>query len=407
VNLPTNPTAQAVDSVLIYIFGFSLLLLLGVTLVTLYFVIKYRRSKYPEPTSQVHSNLWLEAVWTLLPTLIVLTMFWYGWSNYLGLRNVPEGAMEVKATARMWSWQFEYPDGRKSNKLYVPVGQPVKVNLVTLDVLHSFFAPAFRIKRDAVPGMQSFVWFEATEAGSYDVFCAEFCGTGHAAMITTIEALPPEEYAAWLHLREPTDEPRGLSVLNEQGCTGCHNLDGSAGIGPDLFRLADHEHGQPFDADHIRRAIRDPNNEVAKGFDPIMPAYGEDQLNEADLQAIIDFLLNKQPSASTPKLDGHELLEDNGCLGCHSRDGSKLVGPTFQGIAGRKSLIKRGADKLEIQVDADYLRRSIIEPKADIVEGYPAVMPAGDYLSNDELNAIVEYLLQQKAQGAHGENDHK
>ncbi|HEY5673816.1 MAG TPA: cytochrome c oxidase subunit II [Malonomonas sp.] len=404
MNLPTNPTAQAVDSVLIYIFGFSLLLLLGITVVTLYFIIKYRRSKYPEPTSEAHGSFWLEAVWTLLPTLIVLTMFWYGWTNYLGLRNVPEGAMEVKATARMWSWQFEYPDGRKANKLYVPVGQPIKVDLVSTDVLHSFFAPAFRIKRDAVPGMQSHVWFEATEPGSYDIFCAEFCGTGHAAMITTIEALPPEEYAAWLQPAEPTGEPRGLIVINEQGCTGCHSLDGSEGIAPSLFQLAGQLRkvivaGQSkqltIDEDYLRRAIRDPELEMVDGFDPMMPAYDADTISDADLQAVIDYLLGKIEPSQTLKLDGKQLIENYGCLGCHSQDGSELVGPSFKGIGEREVRIDRdGANEL-IKVDRDYLIRAIKQPSADIVEGYPPIMPEGDYLSDEEVEAMVEHLLKQ------------
>ena len=404
MNLPTNPTAQAVDSVLIYIFGFSLLLLLGITIVTLYFVIKYRRSKHPEPTSDAAHSFWLEAVWTLLPTLIVLTMFWYGWSNYLGLRNVPEGAMEVKATARMWSWQFEYPDGRKSNKLYVPVGQPIKVDLVTVDVLHSFFAPAFRIKRDAVPGMQSYVWFEATEAGSYDIFCAEFCGTGHAAMITSIEALPPEEYAAWLQPVEAAGEPRGLIVINEQGCTGCHSLDGSEGIAPSLFQLtgqlrkvitAGQSKELTIDEDYLRRAIRDPDFEMVEGYDPMMPAYAADAISDADLQAVIDYLLGKVVQGEKPKLDGRQLLEDYGCFGCHSNDGSELVGPSFKGISTREVRIDRdGANEL-IKVNRDYLIRAIKQPSADIVEGYPPIMPEGDYLADEEIEAMVEQLLEQ------------
>jgi len=404
VNLPTNPTAQAVDSVLIYIFGFSLLLLLGITVVTLYFVIKYRRSKHPEPTSQAHSSFWLETVWTLLPTLIVLTMFWYGWSNYLGLRNVPEGAMEVKATSRMWSWQFEYPDGRKSNKLYVPVGQPIKVDLVTVDVLRSFFAPAFRIKRDAVPGVKSYVWFEATEPGSYDIFCAEYCGTGHAAMITTIEALPPEEYAAWSQPLASTGEPRGLIVINEQGCTGCHSLDGSEGIAPSLYQLAGQLRkvsaaGQSkevtIDEDYLRLAIRDPEAELVEGYDPMMPAYAADAISAADLQAVIDFLLGKAVQADKPKLEGKQLLEDYGCLGCHSNDGSELVGPSFKGISTREVRIDRdGTDEL-IKVNRDYLIRAIKQPSADIVEGYPPIMPEGDDLSDDEIEAMVDQLLEQ------------
>ena len=171
MTLLNNPTARAVDHTLIYIFGFSLLLLLGITLVTIYFVVKYRRSKYPEPTSDAHGSLVLETIWTVLPIIIVMTMFWYGWTNYIGLTKVPDNAIEVKATARMWSWQFEYADGRRSNKLYVPVGRPVMVKLHSVDVLHSFFAPAFRIKKDTVPGMETYVWFTATEPGSYNVMC--------------------------------------------------------------------------------------------------------------------------------------------------------------------------------------------------------------------------------------------
>ena len=404
MNLPTNPTAQAVDSVLIYIFGFSLLLLLGITLATLYFVIKYRRSKYPEPTSHAHSSFWLEALWTLLPTLIVLTMFWYGWSNYLGLRNVPEGAMEVKATARMWSWQFEYPDGRKERKLYVPVGTPVKVVMTSVDVLHSFFVPAFRVKRDTLPGVESYVWFTATEPGSYDIFCAEYCGTGHSAMITSVEALSEADYTAWLTPAEASGEPRGLIVINEQGCTGCHSLDGSAGIAPSLFQLAGKQRKVvvagltkqlTIDADYLRRAIREPELEMVAGFDPMMPAYASDSINEEDLQAVIDYLLGKAVKAAPPKLDGKQLLEDYGCLGCHSNDGSKMVGPSFKGISQREVRVDRdGADEL-IKVDRDYLIRAIKTPSADIVEDYPPIMPAGDYLSDAEIEAMVEYLLEQ------------
>jgi cytochrome c oxidase subunit 2 len=302
VNPLSNPTAQAVDNVLIYIFGFSLILLLGITAVAIYFVIRYRRSTNPQPTSQVHGNLWLETLWTLLPTLIVLTMFWYGWVNYVGLREVPDNALQVKATARMWSWQFEYPDGRRENKLYVPVGRPVKVDLISVDVLHNFFAPAFRIKRDAVPGMETYLWFTATEAGSYDVFCAEYCGLGHSAMITTIEALDQADYAAWAQPAEtpqPTAEPHGLTILKEQGCTGCHSL-----------------------------------------------------------------------------------------------DGSPLVGPSFKGLAGRTTRLDRDGTIEEVEADADYIRRSLLQPKADIVEGYPPIMPAADDLSAEEIEAIVDYLLQ-------------
>ena len=396
MNPLANPTAEAVDNVLIYIFGFSLFLLLGITVATIYLVVKYRRSKYPEPTSDTHGSFWLEAVWTLLPTLIVISMFWYGWTNYVGLRNVPDGAMEVKAVGRMWSWQFQYENGRTSNKLYAPLGKPIKVNLMSTDVLHSFFMPAFRIKLDAVPGMNTYVWFQAPEAGSYDIFCAEFCGTGHAAMITTAEVLSTEDFENWYNESAATaGVSRGKQLLEEQGCLGCHSLDGTAGIGPSLRNLKDHEQVEVLDTEHLRRAIREPGIEIAEGFDPIMPAYGEDQLNEKDLQSIIDYLQGAQDESGKLAPDGHELLENNGCLGCHSTDGSTQIGPTFKGINGRETEVKRGKEEVTLKVDADYLRRAIREPNLEIVEGYPDIMPPNDHLSDDDVNAIVEELLKK------------
>lgn len=405
MNAMANPTAQAVDNVLIYIFGFSLLLLLGITVVTIYFVVKYRRSKYPEPTSDVQHSYVLETLWTVLPTLIVLTMFWYGWTNYTGLREVPDNAFEVKATARMWSWQFEYPDGRRTSKLFVPVNKPIKVQLVSVDVLHSFFVPAFRVKRDTVPGMETYIWFEATEPGSYDIFCAEYCGVGHADMTTSVEALSEADFASWSQPQQPSGDPRGLVVLTELGCTGCHSLDGSEGIAPSLFELKDQQRNVlvdgkssllTIDADYLQRAIRQPNAEIVDGFDPMMPPYDEATLSEEDLQAVVAYLLGKGESSATPQINARELLENNGCLGCHSSDGSESIAPTFKGIAGRQITLIRDGKELTITVDADYLRRALLTPNNDLVKGFPGIMPAADYLPEEEINAIIEHLLQQK-----------
>ena len=397
-----NPTALGVDKVLIYIFGSSLLLLAGITTVMIFFVIRYRRAKNPEPTSDSHGNLGLEIIWTVLPTLIVLSMFWYGWVNYKGLRNVPEGAFAVKATGRMWSWQFEYENGRTTSKLYVPVGKPIKVSLTANDVLHSFFMPAFRIKRDTVPGIDTYVWFQAPEVGSYDIFCAEYCGTGHADMITSAEVLSAEDFERWYAESDPANAgvARGKQLLEEQGCLGCHSFDGSNDIAPTFGVLKGVkreimsdgvEKTIEIDADYLRRAIRAPGVDLVEGFPPIMPAYG-DEISERDLDEIINFLLNGEPK---PSIDGNKLIEENGCLGCHSNDGSSSVGPSFKGLGGRTSEVKREDHELKLKVDADYLRRAIREPNHDIVEGYPAIMPSNDHLSDEEINAIVEELLKK------------
>jgi len=296
-------TTEAIDPVFMFIFGACLVLLVGITLVIAVFVIRYHRSRAPQPTSQVEGNIWLEIIWVTLPTLLVLAMFYYGWAGYLSLRNVPKGAMEVTATARMWLWVFTYPDGRTSPKLYVPVGKPVRVQLVSKDVLHGFYLPAFRVKRDVVPGMNNYAWFVASKPGSYDLFCSAYCGTGHSAMITTVEALPEAEFAVWM------------------------------------------KHG------------------VAGEQHP-----GQDQ---------------EHP--------GHELLEKHGCSGCHSLDGSARIGPTLKGIWGRKVTVLTGGAERSISVDEEYLRRSMLEPNADLVKGFPPVMPAVA-LKGDEIKAIVEYL---------------
>jgi cytochrome c oxidase subunit 2 len=289
-------TTEAIDPVFMFLFGACLLLLIGITLVMLYFVVRYHRSRAPVATSHSEGNLWLEIIWIVLPTLLVLAMFYYGWAGYLSLRNVPPGALEVTATARQWSWSFSYPNGRTSPKLYVPVGKPVRVNLVSQDVIHGFFLPAFRVKRDMVPGMKNHAWFVASKPGSYDLFCSQYCGTDHSAMITTVEALPEGEFVAWL----------------EQG-------EGS------------NEHG------------------------------------------------------------GHELLEKHGCLGCHSEDGSTKVGPTFKGIWGRSVTVVTNGAVRTISVDGVYLRRSILEPGADIVKGFPPIMPPFS-LKEEELAAIIAYF---------------
>jgi len=289
-------TTEAIDPVFMFIFLACLLLLLGITATMLYFVVRYHRSRAPEATSQAEGNLWLEIVWIVLPTLLVLAMFYYGWSGYLSLRNVPPGALEVTATARQWSWSFSYPNGRTSPKLYVPVGKPVRVNLVSQDVIHGFFLPAFRVKRDVVPGMKNHAWFVASKTGSYDLFCSQYCGTDHSAMITTVEALPEAEFAVWLEQQEGNNELKGHELLEQHGCLGCHSEDGSAKAGPTFkgiwgrgVTVVANGTAKTFSVDeaYLRRSIQEPGVDIVKGFPPIMPPFS---LEEEELKAIIEYL---------------------------------------------------------------------------------------------------------------------
>jgi cytochrome c oxidase subunit 2 len=291
-------TTQAVDPVFIRITEICAALLLGITAVTIWFVIRYRRSRAPQPTSSVESNIWLEIAWTALPTLLVMAMFYYGWAGYLALRNVPKGALPVTATARMWSWSFTYENGKTSPKLYVPVGRPVVVNIVSLDVLHGFYIPAFRIKRDAVPGMKNHAWFVAPTAGSYDLFCSSYCGAGHSGMITTVEAVPEAAFLSWLQeQKKPTEGKRGIEILQKYGCLACHSMDGTNKLGPTFKGLWGHqvtvitngkERTVVVDESYLRQSLLEPAADLVKGYPPVMPKFA--QLNADEIQAIRDVL---------------------------------------------------------------------------------------------------------------------
>jgi cytochrome c oxidase subunit II len=398
-NLITT-TQAAVDPVFMFIFGACLLLLVGITIAMIWFVIRYHRSRAPEPTSHVEGNVWLEIIWTVLPTLLVLAMFYYGWAGYLALRNVPKGALEVTATARMWSWNFTYANGKSSSKLYVPAGKPVKVDLVATDVLHGFYLPAFRVKRDLVPGMKNYAWFMATKPGSYDLFCSQYCGTGHSAMITTVEALPPAEFTAWLNQRESGGEHPGKELLEKSGCLGCHSLDGSPKVGPTFKgiwgrRVTVMTEGQErvltVDAPYLKRSILQPKADIVKGFPPIMPASS---FKDEELTTIIDFL--KSGGSGRPKPDGAKLAKEKGCLGCHSLDGTKTVGPTFKGLYGSSIRVLLGGKPVLTTVDDAYLTESIVAPGAKIVEGFQPIMPTYPDLTPQEVKALVEFIEELK-----------
>lgn len=289
---------EGVDLAFTIILGASLFFLIAITILMIYFVIRYRKSKNPK-ASQIHGNNKLEIIWTVIPTILVLIMFYYGWMGYKPMREVPDDAIPITVYGQMWSWSYKYENGKISDKLVVPLDKAVRLDLVSRDVIHSFYIPAFRIKEDVVPGVNNFMWFIAQEEGSYNVFCAEYCGDRHAYMLSTVEVIPETEYLAWLDRSDiPEGQHPGLTILKQNACISCHSLDGSKLIGPSFRGIYGRvetvvEEGTDseitVDDDYIKSSINEPNLQVVKDYTPGLMISYKEQLSDEDLDQIIEY----------------------------------------------------------------------------------------------------------------------
>jgi cytochrome c oxidase subunit 2 len=185
--MPIIPQASSaagrVDSVFLFIVVLSAAFLFFITATMIYFVIKYNRKRHPRG-EDIEGNKWLEIAWTTTPTAIFLLMFVFGWTNFSYMREVPRDAMVIDVTGRQWAWSFTYPNGKRTSDLLLAFNKPVKLDLHSLDVIHGFFIPAFRIKEDVVPGKNNYTWFAPTQLGSFDIECTVICGVGHATMLS-------------------------------------------------------------------------------------------------------------------------------------------------------------------------------------------------------------------------------
>jgi len=297
---PSTDVAAAVDNVSLFLHVVSGLMLALVTGLMLYFVIRYRRSRHPRAI-QVKSSMLLEVTWTVIPTILVMAMFWYGYEGFKMLREVPDGAMPVKVTARMWNWSFEYENGKISKELYVPVDKPVKLLMQSVDVVHSFYVPAFRLKEDVVPGQETFAWFKANTVGRTDIFCAEYCGEAHAYMMSQVVVMDGDEFDQWVGSDLPSPDPEesaALTIMEDHDCTGCHSLSGShnpeapslKGIfgRETLVEREGKETRLEADEEYLIRAIRDPEAELVKGYAATMEP--PEELSEEELEVIIEYL---------------------------------------------------------------------------------------------------------------------
>lgn len=300
--MPTQGSnwAKNVDWINNLITNISVVSIALITLVMLYFAVKYRRGKNPSSTSKVSHNSTLETVWTVVPTVICLFVFYFGYAEYKDMRNPPSNAIEINVTASKWSWAFQYPNGKTAaEELIVPIGKPVRMIMTSTDVLHSIFIPAMRVKEDIINGVYSHLWFTATKLGEFHIFCAEYCGTNHSGMRAKLKVVTAEEYDYFLADRgavELSPEEAGAKVFKEKGCNSCHTIDGSALIGPSLkglfARTSEFEDGSSakVDENYINESVMAPQKKIVKGFAQVPMIAFEGRIDEKEMNALIAYL---------------------------------------------------------------------------------------------------------------------
>ena len=290
---------EGVDFTMYLILGISVFFLVGITAVMIYFLFRYRKKNNPVATNITHNNK-LEVIWTVIPTILVVIMFYFGWAEYKPMLSAPKGSIEIEAIGQMWKWTFIYPDGKITDSLVVPIDEPVKLNLLSRDVLHALYIPAFRVKQDVTPGVDNMMWFTAQKEGTYDIFCAEYCGVDHSSMLSTITVMDRPSYETWL-VTEPdlSDQHPGLTILQRNACLTCHSLDGSRKIGPSFKQLLgktevvliDGEETEiVVDRDYIIQSIKEPNAAIVQSYQPGMMISYDAVISDEEIDHIIDYL---------------------------------------------------------------------------------------------------------------------
>jgi cytochrome c oxidase subunit 2 len=260
---------------------FFLIVLIGMIV----FVTRYRRRGKDSLTPGIAHNFKLELLWSIIPTILVIIVFFWGFRVFMKMHVAPKDAFEVKVTGQKWFWSFDYPNGASTvNELVVPLGKPVKLLMSSKDVIHSFFVPDFRIKMDVLPNRYTMTWFEAPFSGEHNLFCAEYCGTSHSDMVGRVKVLGEREFNEWLESGIGTGEGMSLEDFGEQlytskACVTCHRIDGAAHTGPSFLAifgiqrsLADGSDVE-IDENYIRESILKPATKVVAGYQPVMPTY--------------------------------------------------------------------------------------------------------------------------------------
>ena len=296
-----------VDALYFYISGVTVFFTLLISFVIIFFVIKYRRRNPFEIPRPIEGSMKLETLWSVIPLLIAMTIFFWGAKIYYNQYRPPKNAIEVYVVGKQWMWKFQHATGqREINELHVPAGRKIRLIMATEDVIHDVFVPAFRIKADVVPGRYTTEWFEATTPGRYHFFCAEYCGMNHSGMGGYVVVMDPTEFENWLsgNANQMSPAAAGQQMFESLGCASCHGANAEGGRGPALLGLYGNNvtlnNGQTVRADegYIRESILNPQAKIVTGFGAIMPSF-QGQLSEEQLLQLVAYV----KSLSTPKTE--------------------------------------------------------------------------------------------------------
>lgn len=293
--------AEGVDKAFLFILIIAVVFIVGISAFMIWTLIHFSRKKGKAPM-QFSGSTRLEILWTVVPLILVMLMFWIGWKGFAPMRRVPNDAMKVTAVGRMWEWEFVYGEGLKSKELVLPINRPVKLDLVSEDINHSLFIPAFRVKEDVIPGYENWLWFTPNYIGDYEIVCTEYCGLLHSAMVSKTRIVEQEEFDRWLEELKTASfipDPEGLVLLRNTGCLACHSLDGAKLVGPSFkgfygsqrnITSGNTEKSVTANDAYIINSIYNPNEEIVAGFPKgLMQSYRE-LLKESDISVITEYL---------------------------------------------------------------------------------------------------------------------
>jgi cytochrome c oxidase subunit 2 len=328
-NFPIMPP-QASDYALqhdLLFFAITFLTVVFTLLVPALFVflaIYYRRGSKASRKNAHDHDLRIEIAWSVVPLLLGIGIF--AWSAYLyaDTRKPPQDAIDIFVIGKQWMWHMQHPNGvRENNELHVPAGKPIKLTMISQDVIHSMYLPSFRVKQDVLPGRYTYLWFKPTVPGKYNLWCTEYCGTQHSEMGGYVYVLEPSEYERWLasggqkgYNEKLTMEKAGEKLYNELACGNCHGaVDGPRG--PSLYgiynrqvrvKIGGREQTVLADDSYLRESLIKPYNKMNVGYEPIMPEYSN--LSEEKILHLIAYMksLGSRPAApaggQTPPASG-------------------------------------------------------------------------------------------------------